>query len=62
MKRTRGLRLGIVALVLVALPLTACSSAGGLTGASSFGSNKLQVAEIDGIGDYEDDTLEVAVE
>lgn len=50
MKRTRGLRLGLVALALVAV--SACSSAGGLVGHSSFGNNKLQVAEIDGIGDY----------
>lgn len=50
MKRTRGLRLGLVALAVVAV--SACSSAGGLVGHSSFGNSKLQVAEIDGIGDY----------
>jgi len=43
---------GLLALALVALPLSACSSASGLTGMSSFGNNKIQVAEIDGIGDY----------
>lgn len=43
---------GVVALALMALPLSACSSASGLVGNSSFGNNKLQVAEIDGIGDY----------
>jgi Flp pilus assembly protein TadD len=47
-----SIRLGLLALALVALPLSACSSAGGLIGASSFGNNKMQVAEIDGIGDY----------
>jgi Flp pilus assembly protein TadD len=46
-----ALKLALLA-VVVALPLSACSSAGGLIGASSFGNNKLQVAEIDGIGDY----------
>lgn len=53
MKRARTLlSFGVLALALVALPLSACSSAGGLTGMSTFGNNKLQVAEIDGIGDY----------
>lgn len=53
MKRGRGsLGFGMLALLLAALPLSACSSAGGLTGMSAFGNNKLQVAEIDGIGDY----------
>jgi Flp pilus assembly protein TadD len=48
----RSFGFGMFALVLAALPLSACSSAGGLIGASSFGNNKMQVAEIDGIGDY----------
>jgi Flp pilus assembly protein TadD len=53
MKRARGsIRFGLLALALVALPLSACSSAAGLVGNSSFGNNKMQVAEIDGIGDY----------
>jgi Flp pilus assembly protein TadD len=53
MQRGRGsLGFGLLALALVALPLSACSSAGGLTGMSAFGNNKLAVAEIDGIGDY----------
>ena len=43
---------GLMALALMAMPLSACSSAGGLIGNSSFGNNKMQVAEIDGIGDY----------
>jgi Flp pilus assembly protein TadD len=43
---------GLFALALVVVPLSACSSAGGLTGMSAYGNNKLQVAEIDGIGDY----------
>ena len=45
------LKLGLLA-VAMALPLSACSSAGGLVGLSSAGNNKLAVAEIDGIGDY----------
>ncbi len=53
MKRGRGsLCFGLLALGLAVLPLAACSSAGGLTGVSAYGSNKLTVAEIDGIGDY----------
>lgn len=53
MQRVRfSIRAGAVALALLALPLSACSSSNGLLGASSFGNNKLQVAEIDGIGDY----------
>jgi Flp pilus assembly protein TadD len=53
MQRGRGsLGVGLLVLGLAVLPLSACSSAGGLTGMSSFGNNKLAVAEIDGIGDY----------
>jgi len=53
MKRARfSLGFSVVALTVAALSLSACSSAGGLTGMSSFGNNRLQVAEIDGIGDY----------
>lgn len=48
----RSFGFGVFALALVALPLSACSSASGLIGNSSFGNNKMQVAEIDGIGDY----------
>lgn len=53
MQRDRGsFRFGLLALALVALPLSACSSAAGLAGMGSFGSSKLEVAEVDGIGDY----------
>jgi Flp pilus assembly protein TadD len=38
-----------MALALVAMPLTACSS---LVGSSSFGNNRLDVADIKDIGDY----------
>ena len=44
----RSLRYGLLAVALVALPLTGCSSAG----LSAFGNNKLAVAEISNIGTY----------
>lgn len=47
----RSLRYGLVALVLVAVPLAGCSSSN-FAGRSSFGSNKLAVAEISDIGSY----------
>jgi Flp pilus assembly protein TadD len=45
---------GLVAIAMAVVPLSGCSSMAGL-GASSFGSNKLQVAEISNIGDYTSD-------
>jgi len=44
----RSLRYGLLAAAIVVLPLAGCSSAG----LSSFGSNKLAVAEISNIGTY----------
>lgn len=46
----RPLRFGLVALALVVAPLYGCSA--GSLGLSSFGSNKLAVAEISDINDY----------
>ncbi|HEX4296754.1 MAG TPA: hypothetical protein VHZ56_01905 [Devosia sp.] len=43
---------GLVAIALAALPLAACSSLVNGPGASSFGSNQLQPAQIANIGDY----------
>ncbi len=43
-----SLRYGLIAVAMAALPLAGCSSAG----LSSFGSNKLEVAEISNIGSY----------
>jgi Flp pilus assembly protein TadD len=42
--------LAFVTIALTAVPLAGCSSV--LTGSSSFGNNKLEVAEISNIGDY----------
>lgn len=47
--------LGLLALAVLAGPLAACS-AGSLGGASAFGSNKLEVAEVPNIGSYDADT------
>ena len=52
MKRLGTIGLGVVLLAAVALPLEGCSS---LVGASTYGNNKLQVADITGIGDYTSD-------
>jgi Flp pilus assembly protein TadD len=46
--------LAFVTIALAALPLSGCSSV--LTGASSFGNNRLEVAEISNIGDYSADS------
>jgi Flp pilus assembly protein TadD len=46
---------GLVALAILAVPLTGCSMAG-LSGASTFGNSKLAAAEIPNIGDYTADT------
>lgn len=48
----RSLRYGLLVVVMVALPLAGCSSAG----LSSFGSNKLAVAEISNIESYTADS------
>jgi len=42
---------GLIAVALAASPLAGCTAAN-LTGSSSFGSSKLQVAEVDDIGTY----------
>jgi Flp pilus assembly protein TadD len=42
--------LAFVTIALAALPLAGCSSV--LTGSSSFGNNRIDVAEISNIGDY----------
>lgn len=47
----RILRHGLVAVALAASPLAGCTAAN-LGGASTFGSSKLQVAEVDDIGTY----------
>ena len=52
MGRFGSIGLGVVLLAAVALPLAGCSS---LTGSSTFGSNKLDVADIKDIGDYTPD-------
>ncbi len=48
-KSLRSVAFGVMAIAVAAMPLTACSS---LVGSSSFGNNRLDVAEIKDIGDY----------
>jgi Flp pilus assembly protein TadD len=48
----RPLRFGLVALTLAVAPLYGCSAGNFGVGGSSFGSNKLDAAEISNIGDY----------
>ena len=47
----RTVRHGLLAAALAVTPLAGCT-AGNLAGASTFGSSKLQVAEVDDIGTY----------
>ena len=48
----RSLGYGLLAIAMVVLPLAGCSS----IGASAFGSNKLEVAELSNIGSYTSET------
>lgn len=52
-RRAARLGFGLFAITLAALPLSACSSI--IAGQSSFGSNRVNVAEIKDIGDYTSD-------
>lgn len=51
----RAFRHGLVAIAIVAVPLSGCSS-GSFGGLSTFGNNKVQIAEVNDIGSYTADT------
>jgi Flp pilus assembly protein TadD len=52
-RRVKSLGYGLFAIAMVIVPLAGCSSMGG---ASAFGSNRLEVAEISNIGSYSAET------
>ncbi|MDB5538522.1 MAG: tetratricopeptide repeat protein [Devosia sp.] len=51
----RAFRHGLAAITIMALPLSGCST-GNLGGLSTFGNNKVQIAEVNDIGSYTADT------